>query len=345
MPEFDKDTLDYFKSNLEREVRENVEKRLFKSWLALAAAFLTGVGFIGAPWLISYLDGKVSTAVETQVTNRVAEPTARAKQVAEDAQLLAQTARDKISTALAEVELRRKLVDEALLDMRTKSSVAGEQVDKLRSAFEVRAKEIDTALKSARDRVSEIDDKATQLSDRLRNAVPDAGVLASLAVDVKSLVGEVGQLGTELKRVAEKAGAPPVAEATREQQAQIAKLEETATQRTQQVQQQAPGVTVYVQFAGLNREHIKNLSAQLAQGGFKVPGEERLAAAANLREIRCFYPPDCQQAKKVKELVDGYLADLYNDSTRTVTIKELYSFTPKPRQGIIEIWLGLGNPA
>ena len=50
-------------------------------------------------------------------------------------------------------------------------------------------------------------------------------------------------------------------------------------------------------------------------------------------------------ASKVKELVDGYLADLYNDSTRTVTIKELYSFTPKPRQGIIEIWLGLGNPA
>lgn len=140
MAELDKETLDYFKINIEREVRENVEKRLFKTWLALAAAFLTGVGLVGTPWMVSYLDGKIATAVATHVQSQTQEPTERAKKLAAEAQSLAESARDKISTALAEVELRRKMVDEALLDMRTKSSLAGEQVDKLRSAFDVRAK-------------------------------------------------------------------------------------------------------------------------------------------------------------------------------------------------------------
>jgi len=344
MPTFDRDTLDYFKGNLEREVRDNVEKKLFKTWTALAAAFLVGVGLVGTPWLISYLDGKIASAVQEHVRREASEPTEKAKKLAEEAERVAKSATDSAANSLSEIKLRRQLLDEGLGEMRNKAALVAAEMEKLRGDFTVRAREIDMALKAARDRVSEIDDRAQQQSDRLRNAVPDAAVLASLAVDVKSLVAEIARLGAELKRVAEKAGAPIAAEAEREQQMQIAKLEEAAVQRTAQVQPSAMKLTAYIQFAGLDREYIKGLSAQLDEAGFKVPGEERLAAAAGLQEIRCFYQADCQQAGKMKEVIDGYLASLYKDRSRTMTVKPLFGYTPKPRQGIVEVWLGLANP-
>ncbi len=345
MTQLDKETLDYLKSNIEREVRENVERRLFKTWTALAAAFLAGVGLVGTPWLISYLDGKVSKAVEVHVKEQASAPTARAKQLAEEAQTLAQSAREKITTALSEIELRRKLIDEGLSDMRTKAALAGEEVVRLRSEFAVRAKEIDSALKSARDRVGEIDDRATQLSDRLRNAVPDAGVLASLAVDVKSLVTEVKRLDDELRRVAQKAGAPGIVSESPEQRAQFAKLEQTATQRTQVVQANAPSTTVYVQFAGVSRDVIKELSLRLTQAGWKVPGEERLKSAIGLREVRCFYETDCESARQLRDQINAFLAEQYGSARYAVKINPLYAFSPKPRQGILEVWVELPNPS
>lgn len=350
---FDKDTFDYIKGNLEREVRDNVEKRLFKTWTALAAAFLAGVGLVGTPWVLSYLDKQVSTVVERRVSEQVQAPTERARKLAEEAQTVAQTARDKISTAVAEVEARRKVVDDLLVELRTKSGVAGEQVEKLRSDFDLRSKTIDASLTSARNSVGEIADQAKQLSDRLRTAVPDAGVLASLTVDVKSLVDEVARLDTELKRVSDKtavAEKPERAETAQPAEtaprAEIAELARTASARTQAVQANAPSTTVYVQFAGaVNRDVIKTISARLIQGGWKVPGEERIASAATLHEIRCFYDTDCKNAEALRDQLNAIFGELYNSNKYNVTIKPRLTYSPKPRQGILEVWVELPNPA
>ncbi|MFO1079323.1 MAG: hypothetical protein U1E23_01665 [Reyranellaceae bacterium] len=335
MPELDKETLEYFRSNLERDVRESVERKLFRTWTALATAFLAGVGLVGAPWLMGYLDRQIAEAVHDRVGKAVNEPTEKARKQAEEAETVART-------SLSELQVRKRVLDESLEDMRRKSAEADTDMAKLRRDVASGVREINDALKASQERLGEIDDRARQLSDRLRNAVPDAAVLASLTEDVKALVGEVARLGGELKRVADKAGAPVAADLDKVQQQQMASLQQTAVQRTQQVAQMpTSGLTVYLQFAGFDRDTVKGLSKRLAAAGFHVPGEERIGAAQGLREIRCFYVADCEQAARLKEVIDGYLRTVEKEPVRTVTVKSLPDYTPKPRPGIVEVWVGL----
>ncbi len=334
MSTIDKETLEYFRSNLERDVRETVEKKLFRTWTALAAAFLTGVGLVGAPWLITYLDRQIASAVQQHVATAVKEPTERAKKQAEEAESVARS-------SLSELQVRRKVLDEGLEMMRRSSDEVAAEMAKLRRDLATGAKDVDDALKASRGRLSEIDDRAKQLSDRLRNAVPDADVVASLTTDMKALVTEVGRLGEELKQVADKAGSPMAPESTKVQQQQIASLERAAVQRSQQVEKASASLTIYIQFAGFDRDTIKGLSERLVQAGFNVPGEERLTSAGRLREIRCFYPADCEKAARMKEVIDDYLRTVDTGPPRPVTVKSLRDYTPKPRPGIVELWIGL----
>lgn len=333
MPEIDRETLEYFRSNLERDVRESVEKKLFRTWTALAVAFLAGVGVVGWPWVTGYLDRQIAEAVKQHVATAVSEPTERAKKQAVEAENVARS-------SLSELQVRRKVLDEGLEEMRRNSTEVSAEMTKLRRELAVGAKEMDDTLKASRERLGEVDDRAKQLSDRLRNAVPDADVVASLTRDMKALVAEVGQLGQELKRVADKAGAPMAPELERVQQVQITSLEKAAAERSQQVQKAPTALTAYVQFAGFDRVTIKGLSERLVQAGFNVPGEERISSANRLREIRCFYPADCEQAARMKEVIDGYLRTVDGGTARPMAVKSLSDYTPKPRQGIVEVWIG-----
>ncbi len=47
--------------------------------------------------------------------------------------------------------------------------------------------------------------------------------------------------------------------------------------------------TVYFQFAGGSRDQAQQLSKALQEKGYKIPGEERMGAAAGKREVRYFY--------------------------------------------------------
>ena len=103
---------------------------------------------------------------------------------------------------------------------------------------------------------------------------------------------------------------------------------------------------MYVQFAGaINRDVIKTISARLIQGGWKVPGEERIGTAAGLHEIRCFYEADCTNAEQLRDHVNAIFGDLFNSNKYDVAIKPRYNFSPKPRQGILEVWVELPSPS
>jgi hypothetical protein len=337
MAEIDKDTLDYLRSNLEREVRENVESRLFRFWIALAAAFLGGVGLVGVPWSLAYIDGKISRAVEAKVQDATVEPTEKAKRLAEEAQDIAQQARDEVRKALTEIDARRTIAEEELVNMRAQAGRVNEQITTLRT-------QVTESYQTARDRLAEIEDRSNQLSDRVRNAVPDAGQIASMVHDFQALVEEVARIDGQLAQVVEQTGTPPVPdEADALKGEQLVQLEQSSNQRVMQAQVSAPSSTVYMQFAQLTRENAKAISAQLLDAGWKVPGEERLDSAAGLHEIRCYYEEDCSAAERLKADTEAALTRL-GFSPQEIAIRKLLTYTPKPRQGVLEIWLGMENP-
>ena len=332
MPDIDKETLDYLRGNLEREVRENVEGRLFRYWIALSAAFLGGVGLVGVPWTLSYLDGKITTAVETKVEAVTVKATETAKLLSEEAQDIAQKARDDVRSALTEINMHREGEQDQLAKMRAQANRVGDQFSDIR-----------TAVEEARGRLGEIEDRANQQSDRLRNAVPDAGEIATLVQDFQTLVEQVAHINARLAELRTQTGAGSTEPVDAQQSQQFTQLEQSSQQRVEQAQTIPAKSTVYVQFAQLTRENAKALSSQLS-ANWKVPGEERLDSAEGLHEIRCYYEDDCKAAAiRLKADVEEALARLGFGKVE-IGINSLLKFTPKPRQGVMELWLGLENP-
>lgn len=336
MADIDKETLDYLRGNLEREVRENVEGRLFRYWIALSAAFLGGVGLVGVPWALSYLDGKITTAVEAKVEAVTVTATERAKQLSVEAQQIAQEARDDVRSALTDIDTRRTIAQDQLVAMRAQADRVGDQFTDLR-----------TEVEEARGRLGEIEDRANQQSDRLRNAVPDAGQIATLVQDFRALVEQVSKINAELAELRTQTAVRPAEAAdvqlSQQLTQQLTQLEQSSQQRIEQAQSIMPETTVYLQFAQLTRENAKALSSQLRDANWKLPGEERLDSAEGLREIRCYYEDDCTAAVRLKADVEEALARLGFGKVE-IGIKSLLDFSPKPRQGVMELWLGLENP-
>jgi hypothetical protein len=157
-------------------------------------------------------------------------------------------------------------------------------------------------------------------------------------------VEEVARIDGQLAQVVEQTGTPPVPdEADALKGEQLVQLEQSSNQRVMQAQVSAPSSTVYMQFAQLTRENAKAISAQLLDAGWKVPGEERLDSAAGLHEIRCYYEEDCSAAERLKADTEAALTRL-GFSPQEIAIRKLLTYTPKPRQGVLEIWLGMENP-
>src|SRR5262249_26583436 len=61
----------------------------------------------------------------------------------------------------------------------------------------------------------------------------------------------------------------------------------------------ATGRTVYVQFAGMVRGDVEKISAQLRRLGWSLPGEERVASAAGLNEVRYGRSEDDRRAAEL----------------------------------------------
>jgi hypothetical protein len=101
-----------------------------------------------------------------------------------------------------------------------------------------------------------------------------------------------------------------------------------------------PGpTTIFFQFAGeITRERAQAILKGLAKEGYDAPGEERVAAAAGLHEIRYFFEEDRDRAVQAAGDVNNVLAAL--GYRAEVTIKSFADFaSAKPRPGVLELWL------
>jgi hypothetical protein len=89
--------------------------------------------------------------------------------------------------------------------------------------------------------------------------------------------------------------------------------------------------TVYVQFAGYQRPTVQGFSSSLKATGWKVPGEERIATAAGLNEIR--YRAD--KDKAAAELLASDLAKAQQKAVDAIKIRRIPIIT----DGTLEVWI------
>lgn len=96
---------------------------------------------------------------------------------------------------------------------------------------------------------------------------------------------------------------------------------------------------VYVQFSGLAREKIEEISNILRDIGYSVPGEERLAAAAGRHEVRFFWEKDRAAAELLAADTEQVLGDLGYQDVIQVRDFTNWSDGPKPKWKTVELWL------
>ena len=94
-----------------------------------------------------------------------------------------------------------------------------------------------------------------------------------------------------------------------------------------------------LQFSGaVTRPEIQQISAELKERGFRVPGEERVAGPA--REVRYFYPDDGPVADDLARKTTDLLREKGIKDIQ-VQAKSLINYNgTKPPQGTVELWLG-----
>ncbi|MCA0870868.1 hypothetical protein LCL97_08535 [Seohaeicola saemankumensis] len=95
---------------------------------------------------------------------------------------------------------------------------------------------------------------------------------------------------------------------------------------------------VYVQFAGVARERIQQISEELRRFSYELPGEERLSTAAGKHEVRYFWDDDREAARALASRTNDVLADL--GYRANVIAEDLTGFGgKKPQKNTLELWL------
>jgi hypothetical protein len=99
--------------------------------------------------------------------------------------------------------------------------------------------------------------------------------------------------------------------------------------------------TVFFQFAILPRHQAKQIAAALTAKGYDVPGEDREESVTKLKQVRYFYDIDNEPANQLARQTEAVLAEL-GWSGVSIDVEDLTAYRgPKPRPGVLELWLGL----
>lgn len=166
-------------------------------------------------------------------------------------------------------------------------------------------------------------------------ALQDARRLLAEDVEkMKARTDSLSVLADELKKMAEALGDTGAANAD-----EYRTIARNVGDAQEEIQAPKTLATVYLQFAGGARARAQRLSELLAASGFLMPGEERHAGAAGLREVRYYHAEDAEAAKKLGEATDQALKEL-GASARATTVRDLTNWSgQKPKPGVIELWV------
>lgn len=341
MLQLDKDTLDYVRANIEAQVRQNVESSLFRQYIKLIGFFMAGVGVVGVPWSCSYIDKQVTTAVADQVTKQVSVPAARAAELVKETVAATQAARDAAAKAMAQFDAQRDLVDKNQAHILSKSSQINDDLVTLKAQIETRRDLVTKELARVTKEVQDIENQTRSMAARQLDERGDPGAVTQLSVDLKSLAEQLKRLDEAVSALAVRVKQEDVLRQSPVQASVIQSVVDASRVRVESAREVPK--TVYIQFHQMSRETAKALSARLASSSWTIPGEERLDAARGKHEVRCYYDTDCQAAQRLQADAEQSLR-LLGFPAVDVTVKDFSKTSRKPRQGVLELWLGMEDP-
>lgn len=338
--EVSNETLELIETRLADRVARRVRGYLFALYGFVGTAILAVLGYVG----YDIVDGLRDNARDF-ARDAVAESVADANQAARQAKDVA-----------AEAYARLDVLNDHLADGSRRLGGMESEVNSTLAQLERARAEIDRRMTELGAELDEIDTRITEQQERARELYAGAGNLESLKGDLATLTEKVAALEERMAAPAEAppmrapiGGAPPVSEVPDGGAPAGADGPDAADDKFQQLAQRydriqreqsapPPETTVYFQFAGVAREAAQRIRARLAERGYTVPGEERIASAAGLSEIRYFFPEDEERARKLRaDLAQVLSAAGYEE---TVTLKDFSDYkAAKPRPGTVELWL------
>jgi hypothetical protein len=333
----DQDTVELIERRLAERVEARVRERLFKFYAALGGIALAVISFFGYN-LVTGLEDQARRFAESAVGPSV--------QAADEA---AAAARDKAAEAGARLEAFaefQKRREEALFESERQAELNQARINRIGDEIEGQLDRIGATLADTRAQVEALSARAKE--------VAGIGNVAELAANLAGLTAQVALLDEQLREIrarteGEQGYETPLADAGRIETIQRAATEQAQIGALRPMmappgEDAFPGIaapapnTVYFQFTGVPREAAQAISARLVPLGFIVPGEERLATAAGLHEVRYFFPEDRPRAQGLAEALDIILRE--SGYRAGIELNDLTDFKgQKPRPGTLELWL------
>jgi hypothetical protein len=312
--DIDETKLELLERRLAEKIENQVRKRIFGIYGTIAAGILAAFSYFGYD-VISSIEPTVTEAATNAATKQAfskIDPIMESvKKKAQEAQELAirneielaalerfrNEARNRLNLTLGKVEDATQSIEFSLVDLREKLEGAREDVE----GFRKRSEDLFLPAGYEKD-ILELSQDVLKLSEILKGLTDGVQVSDLQPIDVEGTQGTLDRIKT--------------------------RVDDATT---------LPGSTVYVQFAGVPRIQIQELTTFLKQDGYIVPGEERITAAAGKAEVRYFYSEDRSEARKLAERVNSALEQLglkQNVEDRFVNLSK-----GTPRKGVLELWI------
>ncbi len=342
----DADSQELLERRLSEKVEAEVSHRLFRVYRAIWAT-ATGVLAVAGGWVLLSIPDYAREETRGLVEDVIAPAVAEAEKTQEDVADALLDAQVTLSEAMARLQMideflaRREAalqqfedrvvsaeaalasrLNEIQVRLDAMSSEADGQIEAVRLQFDAAKAEISTGVESelaaARQRISE----AAAAAD-----------LTTLSANLADLTAQVETLHAALCSPLAGAQGPGCDGPGTEELRRIrVEAVETAARAA------APTGAVYFQFAGVPREVVERLADRLRSEDWDIPGEERVAAAAGLHEVRYFHDGDRDRATRLAEELNALLAA--QDFAANVEARDFTGYPDtKPREGTIEVWI------
>lgn len=299
---------------LERRLAESVENRvrgrIFGVYGTIAAGILAAFTYFGYD---------IVSSIKPSVTKAASEASLKEIQpILEEVETAAEDAKRLAIRSAADLDAMETFRRNAQLRLNNTLNKVNEVTANIESALQEIRDKLDSAEKDV--------DTYRQRSTDLFLSVGYEEIIQDLASNVDKLTSAVASLKTETSPDALQDIDVLQSKSTLE-----AVLERSTNQQSD------AKTTVYFQFAGVTRELAEEISGKLNHDEFTIPGEERVAAAANKSEVRYFYREDRDQAKLFAETVNSVLGSM--ELKENVSARFLQLAKSSPRRGVLELWL------
>ncbi len=307
------DQLELIERRLAESVSARVRPALFRVYAAMGTAVIAVLGFVG--WdIVADIKAEIKQEIKQEIEGSL----------------------------IAEIKEKRQKINELVVESQVLAKQTNRivtELDNQLKAFEPQATQLDETIKKVES--LNVDAKniaalySTEVEPLLENVQVISGQLKELAVQVNQLnaltSGNTGSPGAASIGAKEARGA-------------VISSVITETSDVEKKLKERNKITVFFQFAGAPRHQAEELSLQLKQMGYTVPGEDRESGAAGKHEVRYFHAQDEDAAEKLAGDATRALTELgYPDSEyRAVEAASYVAYrAKKPREGVIELWLEL----